>query len=107
MYQSASLSQDHQSIQQMAKTLFHIISLLFGILFGLIGIVNLFWGNDPFFGAFLILLSLIYYPAIQRWIEAKTGFVIPGMAKIALGAFIIWASVGVGELFDKIEMIGR
>jgi hypothetical protein len=91
----------------MAKTSFLIVSTLFGLLFSLIGLVNLFWGNDPFFGLFLIVLSLIYYPPVQRWIKLKTGFVIPGLAKIALGAFILWASIGVGELFDKIEMIGK
>lgn len=91
----------------MAKKSLHLVSLFFGILFSLIGLINLFWGNDPFFGFFLVGLSLIYYPPIQRWIEEKTGFMIPGMAKIALGAFILWASIGVGELFDKVELIGK
>lgn len=91
----------------MAKTSFLIVSIVFGLLFSVIGLINLFWGNDPYFGVFLILLSLIYYPPVQRWVELKTGFVIPGMAKFALGAFILWASIGVGELFNKIEMIGR
>jgi hypothetical protein len=91
----------------MKKIPFPLVSLFFGILFSLIGIVNLFWGNDSFFGVFLVGLSLIYYPPIQRWLEATTGFVIPGMAKIALGAFLLWASLGVGELFEKIGMIGK
>jgi hypothetical protein len=81
------------------------ISIFFGLLFGFIGFVNLFWGNDPLFGLFLLLLSLIYYPPIQRFIEQKTGFPIPGMAKLLLGIFILWASLGVGELFDKIELM--
>ena len=36
-----------------------------------------------------------------------TGFSIPGMGivKILLGIFILWASLGVGELFDKIELM--
>jgi hypothetical protein len=87
------------------KKLPALLSLLFGLLFSFIGLVNLLWGNDPLFGLFLLLLSLIYYPPIQRLLEEKTGFPIPGMAKIAIGAFIIWASVGVGELFDKIELM--
>ena len=81
------------------------ISLLFGILFSFIGFVNLFWGNDPYFGVFLMLLSLIYYPPILRYLEQKTGFVLPGLAKIAIGIFILWASIGVGELFTKIDMM--
>ena len=89
----------------MTKSLASILSLAFGILFTCIGSVNLLWGNDPFFGVFLIGLSLIYYPPIQRWIESKTGYPIPGFSKIVLGAFILWASLGVGELFDKIGMM--
>jgi hypothetical protein len=81
------------------------ISLLFGLLFSFIGFVNLFWGNDPFFGLFIMILSLVYYPPAQRLIESKTGFSVPGLAKIAIGAFIIWSSVGVGELFDKIDLM--
>jgi len=87
------------------KTISATISIFFGLLFGLVGFVNLFWGNDPFFGVFLLVLSLIYFPPIQRFIEQKTGFPIPGMAKILLGIFILWASLGVGELFDKIELM--
>jgi len=38
-----------------------IISWLFGIVVVAIGLVNLFWGNDPGFGVFLLLLSLVYF----------------------------------------------
>jgi hypothetical protein len=36
-----------------------------------------------------------------------TGFTIPGMViiKILLGVFILWAALGVGELFDKIDLM--
>jgi hypothetical protein len=35
------------------------------------------------------------------------GFSIPrmGMIKILLGPFILWAALGVGELFDKIDLM--
>ncbi|MFN4892309.1 MAG: hypothetical protein ACK5G0_00925 [Bacteroidota bacterium] len=89
----------------MKKSIPLAISLFFGLLFSFIGFVNLFWGNDPFFGLFLLILSLVYYPPVQRLIESKTGFSVPGLAKIAIGAFIIWSSVGVGELFDKIDLM--
>jgi hypothetical protein len=89
----------------MKKYILLAISLLFGLLFSFIGFVNLFWGNDPFFGLFIMILSLVYYPPAQRLIESKTGFSVPGLAKIAIGAFIIWSSVGVGELFDKIDLM--
>jgi hypothetical protein len=81
------------------------ISGLFGILFSFIGVVNIFWGNDTVFGVFLLLLSLLYYPPILRILEQKIGYKLPGFAKIVLAIFILWASLGVGELFSKIDMI--
>ncbi|WP_266204718.1 hypothetical protein [Pontibacter kalidii] len=84
-----------------------IISWLFGILFFAIGFVNTFWGNDPGFGVFIILLSLIYFFPVNTILQRLLGFSIPkiGLVKILLGMFIIWAAMGVGELFDKIELM--
>jgi len=81
------------------------ISWVFGILVFAIGIVNSFLGNDPFFGVFVILLSFIYFPPVTVLLKKLTGFNIPRFLKIVVGVFIIWASLGVGELFDKIEMM--
>jgi hypothetical protein len=84
-----------------------IISWLMGILFLAIGILNMFWGNDPGFGIFILLLSFIYIPPfealLQKWIRIK----IPGILKLFLGIFILWAALGVGELFDKIDLMMR
>jgi len=33
------------------------------------------------------------------------GFVIPATVKIILGIFITWVSSGVGELFNKINLV--
>ena len=82
-----------------------IIGWLFGGLSIAIGLVNLFWGNDPGFGVFLILLSLVYFPTMTARLKEKTGFSIPATVKILLGIFIIWAALGVGELFDKIDLM--
>lgn len=76
-----------------------------GIVFTLIGLVNVFSGNDPVFGGFIILLSLVYYPPIQAFIHRLTGFGINNLIKTLLGLFILWASLGVGELMSKIEQI--
>ena len=84
---------------------FNLISWLFGTLVFAIGIVNTFWGNDPGFGVFLLLLSFIYFPPADALLQEMTGFIIPGVAKIILGIFIILASLGVGELFDKIDLM--
>ena len=84
-----------------------IISWLFGIVVVAIGLVNLFWGNDPGFGVFLLLLSLVYFLPVNAILRKLTGFTIPklGIVNIVLGIFILWASLGVGELFDKIELM--
>ncbi|HLO39255.1 MAG TPA: hypothetical protein VK173_12215 [Lacibacter sp.] len=84
-----------------------IISWIFGVLAFAIGIVNTFWGNDAGFGIFILLLSFLYFLPVNTMLKKITGFTIPrmGLVRIGVGLFIIWASVGVGELFDKIELM--
>lgn len=89
------------------STVWNAISVLFGIGFFAVGIVNLFWGNDPGFGVFIVLLSLVYFPPMTARLKDKTGVSIPGVVKILLGVFILWAALGVGELFDKIDLMRR
>lgn len=83
----------------------NIISWIFGITVFAIGVLNMFWGNDPGFGVFLVFLSFVYFPPLNTILKEKTGRSIPGAVKFALGIFIIWASLGVGELFDKIDLM--
>lgn len=83
----------------------NIISWLFGIAVFATGVINTFWGNDPGFGVFLVLLSFVYFPPLNDILKKKLGFSIPLIVKIILGIFIIWASLGVGELFDKIDLM--
>ena len=85
----------------------NIISWIFGVVFFAIGIVNTFWGNDPGFGVFIVLLSLVYFLPVNDILKKMTGFSIPrmGIVKVVLGFFILWASLGVGELFDKIDLM--
>src|SRR5687767_9109685 len=85
----------------------NIINWIFGIIVFAIGVVNTFWGNDPVFGVFIILLSLVYFLPANTILKKLTGFSIPkmGIVKIILGILILWAAVGVGELFDKIELM--
>jgi hypothetical protein len=83
------------------------INWLFGTVAFAIGVVNTFWGNDPGFGIFIVLLSFVYFLPVNQIFKKLTGFSIPriGILKIALGLFIIWAALGVGELFDKIDLM--
>ena len=82
-----------------------IISWMFGIIFFAIGTINVFFGNDPGYGIFIILLSFVFYPPVTTLVMEKTGFAIPAILKIVLGIFIFWTALGVGELFDKVEMM--
>ena len=86
-----------------------IFSSLTGWLFGITvfaaGIINTFWGNDPFFGIFLVLLAFVYFPAGNIISRRITGYSIHCMLKILLGLFIFWAAIGVGELGDKIDLM--
>lgn len=81
------------------------ISWLFGTAVLAVGLLNTFWGNDLGFGIFLILLSFVYFPPANELINQKIGFSIPLIIKIILGIFIIVASLGVGELFYKLELM--
>jgi hypothetical protein len=81
------------------------VSFLFALLFSCIGFVNTFWGNDPYFGLIIFALSFIYYLPLIKMIERNLNFVLISRIMIVLGVLILWASLGVGELFDKIELM--
>nr|WP_315163482.1 hypothetical protein [uncultured Flavobacterium sp.] len=87
------------------SNVWNIISWGSGIVVLVIGIINTFWGNDLGFGVFLIVLSVVYFPPTNVIFKKITGFSIPLVIKILLGLFIIWAALGVGELFNKIELM--
>jgi uncharacterized membrane protein HdeD (DUF308 family) len=89
------------------STVLNWISWLFGIVVFAIGTVNIFWGNDPGFGVFLLLLSFVYFLPVNAILRKMSGFSIPrrGIVRIVLSILIIWASFGVGELFDKIDLM--
>lgn len=76
-----------------------------GMIFTLIGMINLFWGNDPGFGIFVLLLSLLFFPPVSQRINHFLKRGIPVLLKVIIAAFIAWASLGVGELCLKIGMM--
>ncbi len=78
-----------------------VIRYLFAILFSIIGLINSFWGNDPFYGVFVILLSLPFYPVFsEKFVKQLRTWHL-----IILGGFILWTALGVAELFDKIALM--
>ncbi len=84
-----------------------VISWLFGTLVLAAGIINTFWGQPTGFGIFLLLLSLVYFLPVNTIFKSITGYRIPGIRwlKILLALFITWAVLGVGDLFEKIELM--
>ena len=94
-----------EKMMDLKSNVWNIISCLFALVVFAIGVVNVFWGNDPGFGVFLVLLSFVYFPPLNTIFKEKTGFSIPAIVKFLLGFFILWASLGVGELFDKIDLM--
>ncbi len=98
--------QDEEALND-GSTAYTIISWIFGLAFFAIGIVNTFWGGDTGFGIFIVLLSFVYFLPVNDILYKVTGFTLPKLRllKILLGIFIVWAAMGVGELFDKIEIM--
>jgi hypothetical protein len=82
-----------------------LLNWFVAVLFSTIGIVNCFVGNDPEFGVFILILSLLFYPPLRLVFQQKTGRKIPALVLILLGLFVFWSSLGVGELLEKINMI--
>jgi hypothetical protein len=89
-----------------------LISGIFGIAVFAAGIINTFWGNDPFFGIFLIFVSIFYFLKVDTLItltkKITTLSIGPALAivvKVLVGIFVFVATLGVGELFDKIDMM--
>src|SRR5688500_6564620 len=81
----------------------NIISWLFGINVFAAGLLNLFWGNDPYFGVMLLVFTFVYIPPANAILRKKFGIHIPAIIKILLVIFIIVAVLGVGEFFNKID----
>jgi hypothetical protein len=65
-----------------------VLNWLFAFLFSAIGLVNCFVGNDPEFGVFILLLSLLFYPPLRLVFQQKIGWKIPSFVLIVLGLFV-------------------
>jgi hypothetical protein len=85
--------------------IFKVSGWIFGFIVFVIGFINAFWGNDPVFGAGIILMSFAFIPPAGDLFRRVTGYAIPMAVRIILGVLILWAALGVGELFDKTGMM--
>ena len=104
-YKKIIMNNKSEAIIHNKPAVGNIISWLFGIAVFAAGVINTFWGNDSIFGVFLVLLSFIYFPLVNVIVRKRFSLLIPVVVKIILGIFIIWAALGVGELFAKIDLM--
>ena len=82
-----------------------LIVVAFGILFSAIGFVNTFWGNDPYYGLAVLTASFLFYLPLIDVVRARVSAQQGTALLVLLGAFILWSSIGVGELLDKTAMM--
>jgi len=82
-----------------------LVVVAFGALFSAIGFVNAFWGNDPYYGLAVLTASFLFYLPLIDVVRAKASAQQSTALLVLLGAFILWTSIGVGELWDKTAMM--
>ena len=82
-----------------------LIVVAFGVLFSAIGFVNTFWGNDPYYGLAVLTASLLFYLPLIDVVRTRLRAGQGAALLVLLGAFILWSSIGVGELWDKTAMM--
>jgi hypothetical protein len=83
----------------------NLAAWVLGLLFALIGLINVGWGNDQVYGLFIMSLAAVFFPPVRQQIFIRTGKRVPVWLLVVTGLFIVWSSVGVGELFDKVDLI--
>lgn len=81
------------------STITDILSWLFGILFLIIGILNLILVH-PVPGIIYIFISFLFYPPINSMLKKKFGFSISFTVKLILFLLIMWPTLGVGDLAE-------
>lgn len=77
-----------------------IVGWFFGSFVLLVGIMNLFRGNDPGLGIVYAVLSLIYFPPVNLILKDLFGFSISYYFKAVLAILIIWATLAVGAIAE-------
>lgn len=76
-----------------------ILSWIFGVVFIVTGILNLFLVH-PVPGIFYLLLSFIYFPPVVTLLKERLGFSIPLTVKVILGFVILWGTLAVSDLAE-------
>ena len=77
---------------------------IFGIVILITGILNIFLVH-PVPGLAYLLISLVYIPPANNYIQKKFGFSIPLVVKILLGIVLFMFTLGVSDLGDMIDKL--
>ncbi len=78
------------------------IGWMFGILFLVIGVLNMILIHAvP--GLFYIVLSLLYLPPAHGFLKERVGFSIPRSGTVVLALLVLWATLAVGDLMELFE----
>lgn len=81
------------------------LSIFVGCLLLSIGFVNLFWGNDPFFGMAICLASTLYFFPVANQVSCMVEPKWWRWILTILALLILWASLGVDDLEGKLELM--
>lgn len=79
-----------------------VVNYFFGLIIFSIGILNLIWVH-PVPGIFFLLASLVYFAPLNRVLLKKFNFTFPFLIKILFGLLLIWFTLGVSDLGDRID----
>ena len=82
-----------------------IFRTLLGLLFGMIGIINLITPNDPGYGIFVLLCSLLFYPGVWGFVAKRFPVRMHAAWLIVLWLFLLWTALGAGDLFPKVHYV--
>lgn len=80
-----------------------ILSWFLMILFIIIGVMNIIKVH-PVPGIFYILISLFFYPPLDRITKLRFSFIIPYIIKIIIAFVILWVTLAVGDLAELYGM---
>jgi len=76
-----------------------IVSWIIGVLFLIIGILNIFLVH-PVPGIIYILISILFYPPTNVFLKKNLGFSIPFAVKLVMFILIMWPTLGVMDLAE-------
>ena len=83
-----------------SKSFFNLVSRIFGFIIFIIGVLNIFRGNDQLLGVAFMLISFIYVPNADKLMKENIGFSIHYVLKIVLAVLLLWITLAVGAIAE-------